>query len=306
MRFIKCLRSHTITPSNRRGVAMAFPVAASTLSSVQNYYGKVLSTSKDLKTSACTAAGRPHPIVQDAIKQVPAEIRAKFYGCGAPLPLGIDGLRVLDLGSGSGRDAFVCAKLVGESGSVVGIDMTDEQLDVARAHVDSYSAALKYQKPNLKFVKGYIERLDEAGIADESVDMIISNCVVNLSPDKPGVLREAYRVLAPGGELYFSDVYCDRRLPKHVQENEVCCCGGRVLHELGTATGCYGRISILDCSLGMCLQVHTFQEQCLMLISLCYRSFGASAFLVLSIKVTCSVLHRRLDLMTHASSTLRR
>lgn len=210
---------------------MAFPVAASTLSSVQNYYGKILSTSKDLKTSACTAAGRPHPIVQDAIKQVPAEIRSKFYGCGAPLPLGIDGLRILDLGSGSGRDAFVCAKLVGQSGSVVGIDMTDEQLDVARAHVDSYSAALGYKKPNMKFVKGYIERLDEAGIADESVDMIISNCVVNLSPDKPAVLREAYRVLAPGGELYFSDVYCDRRLPKHVQENEVSFFGNRVLHE---------------------------------------------------------------------------
>lgn len=210
--------------------AMAFPVAANTLHSVQNYYGKVLSTSKDLKTSACTAAGRPHPIIQDAIKQVPEEIRAKFYGCGAPLPLGIDGLRILDLGSGSGRDAFVCAKLVGESGSVIGIDMTDEQLDVARAHVDAYTATLGYAKPNLKFVKGYIENLDEAGIPDESVDIIISNCVVNLSPDKPSVLREAYRVLAPGGELYFSDVYCDRRLPTHVQEHEVSACGTGGVH----------------------------------------------------------------------------
>lgn len=69
--------------------------------------------------------------------------------------------------------------------------------------------------------QGYIEYLDQAGIEDESQDMVISNCVINLSPDKPRVLAEAYRVLAPGGELYFSDVYCDRRLPADVQKNEV-------------------------------------------------------------------------------------
>jgi arsenite methyltransferase len=73
----------------------------------------------------------------------------------------------------------------------------------------------------MKFIQGYIEDLQSAGIDDESVDMIISNCVVNLSPDKPSVLKEAYRVLSKGGELYFSDVYCDRRLPKHVQQHEV-------------------------------------------------------------------------------------
>ena len=73
----------------------------------------------------------------------------------------------------------------------------------------------------MRFVEGHIELLDEAGIKDESVDILISNCVINLSPDKARVLREAYRVLAPGGEMYFSDVYCDRRVPAHVQKDEV-------------------------------------------------------------------------------------
>ena len=73
----------------------------------------------------------------------------------------------------------------------------------------------------MRFVEGHIEYLDKAGLADESVDMVISNCVVNLSPDKARVLTEAYRVLAPGGEFYFSDVYCDRRLPQHVRQHKV-------------------------------------------------------------------------------------
>ena len=121
----------------------------------QEYYGKVLSTNKDLKTSACTAAGRPHPYVQKIIKNIPIEVREKFYGCGAPLPLGIEGLRVLDLGSGSGRDSYAAAALVGEKGSVTGIDMTAEQLKVARQHAERYcKEILGYSKPNLQFVEG--------------------------------------------------------------------------------------------------------------------------------------------------------
>lgn len=105
--------------------------ANSTYEVVQDYYGKVLSSSKDLKTSACTASGRPHTRIIAAMKKVPSEVMDKFYGCGAPLPLGIDGLRVLDLGGGSGRDAYVCAQLVGEQGEVTGIDMTQEQIEVS-------------------------------------------------------------------------------------------------------------------------------------------------------------------------------
>ena len=80
---------------------------------------------------------------------------------------------------------------------------------------------LGYKRSNLTFVEGKIERLDQAGISDSSVDLVISNCVVNLSPDKQRVLSEAYRVLAPGGEFYFSDVYCDRRLPAEVLQHQV-------------------------------------------------------------------------------------
>ena len=94
-------------------------------------------------------------------------------------------------------------------------------LQVAVRHAEDFTRSLGHRRCNMRFVEGQIEYLDEAGIPDESVDLIISNCVVNLSPDKERVLREAYRVLAPGGELYFSDVYCDRRLPREVQADEV-------------------------------------------------------------------------------------
>ncbi|DBA99884.1 TPA: hypothetical protein ACH3X1_013770 [Trebouxia sp. C0004] len=193
----------------------------STYEVVQDYYGKVLGNTRDLKTSACTASGRPHAHIIAAMKKVPEEVMDKFYGCGAPLPLGIDGLRVLDLGSGSGRDSYVCAQLVGEQGQVTGIDMTPEQLKVSQRHADAYCQQLNYKKANMHFVEGHIEYLDKAGIADKSFDLVISNCVVNLSPDKKRVLQEAYRVLAHGGEFYFSDVYCDRRLPQHVKDHEV-------------------------------------------------------------------------------------
>lgn len=182
----------------------------------------MLSTSKDLKTSACTAAGAPPAALRAVLRKVPAPVTEKFYGCGAPLPMGIQGLRVLDLGSGSGRDCYAAAALVGEGGSVVGVDMTDEQLAVAREHAESYcTATLGYGQSNMRFVKGYMEDLKAAGIEDGSVDLVISNCVVNLSPDKAAVLREAFRVLSPGGEFYFSDVYADRRVPEAAQKDEV-------------------------------------------------------------------------------------
>lgn len=124
-------------------VASQSNVAASALGSVEfthqsvaDYYGKVLQSSKDLKTSACTASGPPPAQLTEAINKVPRGVTDKFYGCGTPLPLGVEGLSMLDLGSGSGRDAYVAAALVGPSGSVTGVDMTDEQLETARAHVD--------------------------------------------------------------------------------------------------------------------------------------------------------------------------
>lgn len=204
--------------------------------SVQKYYGETLTNSDDLKTSACCTPAEQIPkCVREALKDVPDEVKAKYYGCGSPTPTGIEGLRVLDLGSGSGRDCYVAARLVGEKGSVIGVDMTDGQLEVARKYVDEYcTKTLGYATPNVRFEKGTIENLKAAGIEDDSVDMIISNCVINLSPDKPAVLREAHRVLANGGEFYFSDVYCDRRLPEDLRSHEILlgeCLGGAMYVE---------------------------------------------------------------------------
>jgi SAM-dependent methyltransferase len=142
--------------------------------------------------------------------------------CGAPLPLGIDGLRVLDLGCGSGRDCYAAAALVGPAGHITGVDMTPAQLAVARQHAGAYCTdTLGYAAPNLSFVQGYMEDLAGAGIAPGSIDLAISNCVVNLSPDKPAVLRGVYDALAPGGEFYFSDVYADRRIPDAARADKV-------------------------------------------------------------------------------------
>jgi len=200
---------------------------------VQKYYGKTLETNADLKTNACTSSPPPATI-RNALKKVPDEVMEKYYGCGSPLPFGLDGLTVLDLGSGSGRDCYIAAQLVGEKGQVVGVDMTDEQLEVARRHAEYFcTKTLGYKQSNMRFVKGFIEMLPEY-LDPESVDIIISNCVVNLSPRKDKVLQGAYNVLKEGGEFYFSDVYCDRRLSEEIRNHEVLvgeCLGGALYTE---------------------------------------------------------------------------
>jgi len=130
---------------------------------------------------------------------------------------------VVDLGCGSGVDVYVCSALVGDGGKVIGVDMTDEQLEKAKKqikyHEEKFKAAGYITKSNVEFRKGYIEDLSH--ILDNSVDLIISNCVINLSPDKPKVFSECYRILKEGGELYFSDVYSDRRIPTELQQDRV-------------------------------------------------------------------------------------
>lgn len=203
---------------------------------VSEYYGKDLKTNADLKTTACCAATVPKRL-RRLLRDVHEDVLAKFYGCGSPLPDGLEGCTVLDLGCGSGRDCFVASRLVGPGGRVIGVDMTDEQLAVARAHVDWHTQRYGYAAPNVRFAKGLIEDLstvDGGGIADASVDVVVSNCVLNLSPSKPRVLREVFRVLKAGGELYFSDVFCDRRLPAALMaDKEVLgeCLGGAMYIE---------------------------------------------------------------------------
>ncbi|XP_052099829.1 arsenite methyltransferase-like [Mytilus californianus] len=191
------------------------------IDSVKEYYGKKLKNVSDLQTQACVAPGRRvNKNVREAISQVHEEVASKYYGCGLVIPDKLEGIKVLDLGSGSGRDCFAISKLVGQNGQVTGIDMTDEQIEVARKYIDYHTKTFGYDKPNVNFVQGYIEKLLEAGLQENFYDLIVSNCVVNLSPDKCAVLSEAYKVLKEGGELYFSDVYCDRNLDDSVRKHE--------------------------------------------------------------------------------------
>lgn len=187
--------------------------------SVREYYGKVLQGSQDLQTNACCTGAAIPKDHKAILAQIDDEIIAKFYGCGSPIPSALEGCTVLDLGCGTGRDAYLASALVGASGRVIGLDMTEEQLAVARKHIDSQTKRFGFCCPNVSFVQGYIEDLAAAGIEDNSVDVVISNCVINLSPDKERVFREIFRVLKPGGELYFSDVFCDRRLPVSLRED---------------------------------------------------------------------------------------
>ena len=188
---------------------------------VQQYYGATLSSSLDLQTNACTTGDNLPEYVKPILARIHSEVLTRYYGCGLVLPELLEDLSVLDLGCGAGRDVYVLSKLVGENGRVIGVDMTEEQLAVARQHEEYHRKVFGYAASNVRFLHGYIERLSELKLADASVDVIVSNCVLNLAPDKAAVLREAWRVLKPGGELYFSDIYTDRRVPATLSTDPV-------------------------------------------------------------------------------------
>ncbi|MFO7478979.1 MAG: methyltransferase domain-containing protein [Methyloceanibacter sp.] len=196
---------------------------------VKDYYGKVLKSSKDLKTSACCDGGGVPAHLEARLANVHEEVRGKYYGCGIVVPAALEGARVFDLGSGSGRDVYLISQLVGQEGEVFGVDMTDEQLATAEAHADWHMRRFGYARRNVRFLKGYIEKLGALDLAPASFDVIVSNCVINLSVDKLAVLRGAYDLLKPGGELYFADVYCDRRLSEQIKADPLLygeCLGG--------------------------------------------------------------------------------
>ncbi|MFZ5822405.1 MAG: arsenite methyltransferase [Chloroflexota bacterium] len=155
----------------------------------------------------------------ELLATLPEGESAVSYGCGDPISLAAlqPGQVVLDLGSGAGLDCFFAARKVGETGHVIGVDMTPEM--VARAR----SSAKRLSIQNVEFRQGYLEDLPvEAG----SVDVVISNCVINLAPDKSKVFAEAFRALKPGGKLAVSDIVTDGPLP------------GQVKHSLSAWAGC--------------------------------------------------------------------
>jgi SAM-dependent methyltransferase len=174
------------------------------------------------------------------------EVRDRFYGCGSPIPIALDGATVLDLGCGSGRDCYLLSKLVGPHGRVIGVDMTREQIAVAERHRQYHAQAFGHPHSNVEFQFGDLADLAALGIAGGSVDIVVSNCVLNLVPDKKVAFAEILRVLKPGGELFFSDVYSDRRLPPALLNDPVlvgeCLAGAlyvedfrRLLGDLGVA-----------------------------------------------------------------------
>ena len=149
---------------------------------------------------------------EDDIKSEEAMVANLGLGCGNPTAIASlkDGEVVLDLGSGAGFDCFLAAKRVGEKGRVIGIDMTKEMIEKARGN------AKKHNYINVEFIHGEIENMP---LSNESVDVVISNCVINLSPDKASVFKEAIRVLKPGGRFIVSDIVATQEVPEHIQQD---------------------------------------------------------------------------------------
>ena len=151
-----------------------------------------------------------------AVAHIPQDVLDRFYGCGSPMAsAGIqEGETVVDLGSGAGIDVFIAAKLVGPTGRAIGVDMTERMLSVARENQPRVAAALGYDV--VQFREGFLERIP---VETKSVDLVTSNCVVNLSPDKPRVFEEVWRILKDHGRIVISDIVSEREVPPRLKVN---------------------------------------------------------------------------------------
>ncbi len=149
---------------------------------------------------------------REKLFNISAEIKNHFHEFGSPMPPLMEGCTVVDLCCGSGRDTYLAAQLVGPKGKVIGIEPDEKRLAIAEKYHDQEIAQFGYDASNVELVCGIPE--DLSAIPDHSVDVVISNCTFNLSPDKVAYVSEVARVLKDGGEWYFTDVFTDRRIPR--------------------------------------------------------------------------------------------
>lgn len=161
------------------------------LKEVQNYYGGVLKSNEDLQTNACCTLESIPEHIKGIISNIHEEVNKRYYGCGITIPDVLEGMKILDIGSGAGRDCYILSKLVGENGSVVGIDVTKEQLEIANLYDGYHRGLYGYSKSNVKFLEADIETLENTPLEESSFDIIVSSCVFNLVTDKPKAFEKA-------------------------------------------------------------------------------------------------------------------